>query len=185
MIANKIAEDVYEICDFITSEEQLEILNLINSFNEEEWFKPNEHYIGEFWIGKSIFIENELIKNINKKIKDLFISSEYIVPIGSINRHRVGENMSPHLDDWIENADSYVRYGIVIYYNDNYEGGEIEYPEILINIKPKQRSLIMHGGKVLHGTLPVLNNSTRYFSTSFIKGSKQNPVVLNKDIFGE
>ena len=43
----------------------------------------------------------------------------------------------------------------------------------------------MHGGNILHKNLPVLDDMPRYFSTTFVRGSKDNPVLLNKELFSE
>ena len=93
--------------------------------------------------------------------------------------------MQPHRDYWLRDLDYYVRYGVVIYYNDDYEGGEIEYAELGIVHKPKARSLILHGGNILHGPKKVIGDKARYFSTAFVRASVETPVVLNPEIFGE
>lgn len=93
--------------------------------------------------------------------------------------------MQQHRDYWLKHLAEYIRYGIVIYYNDDYQGGEIEYPELDIVYKPKARSLIIHGGNILHGPKRVIGDKVRYFSTAFIRGTVHNPVVLNPEIFGE
>jgi hypothetical protein len=122
---------------------------------------------------------------IDRSVRDLFISFSSISSIAAISRHKVGENMDEHRDHWIKDADFIVEYGIVVYYNDNYDGGEINYPELGISIKPKAGSLVLHSGDILHGTLPVKNGDTRYFSTAFVKSTKEIPLVLNQTIFGE
>jgi hypothetical protein len=45
--------------------------------------------------------------------------------------------------------------------------------------------LLIHGGKILHGTKPVKNDVTRYISSVFIKHHIDDNVSLNKKIFGE
>jgi hypothetical protein len=76
-------------------------------------------------------------------------------------------------------------YGICLYYNDEYAGGELEYSELGIIHKPKARSLVLHGGNILHKSLSVLDDLPRYFSTTFVRGSKDSPVLLNKELFSE
>jgi hypothetical protein len=93
--------------------------------------------------------------------------------------------MSQHRDYWLKDLDQYVRYGIVIYYNDDYQGGEIEYPEVGIIHKPKARSLVMHGGNILHGPRQVIGSKVRYFSTTFVKEANTGTVVLNPELFSD
>lgn len=46
-------------------------------------------------------------------------------------------------------------WGMVIYPNDNYEGGEIEYPQYNFKYKPEARSMIVHEGYTMHGVKSV------------------------------
>lgn len=60
-----------------------------------------------------------------------------------INKYYPDRQMGPHID-WNEgNAD--VEYTIVIYLNDQYDGGELEFvePELGIKIKPKAGSIVI------------------------------------------
>jgi hypothetical protein len=91
--------------------------------------------------------------------------------------------MATHRDNHTKDGDIHSAYGIVLYYNDNYLGGEIEYPELNIKVKPKSKSLIIHGGDILHGTCPVLDENIRYFSTAFVKEKIGTPAKLNRQIF--
>ena len=186
MKINRLSPDIYEIENFVTIEQQKEVLNFCNSLEEDQWWIAlSEDYKVEFFYGKQYHGEKSLVFNeIDEKIKNLFLSSEYI-PTAALQRCLDHEPMQQHRDYWLKDLPEHIRYGIVIYYNDDYEGGEIEYPELAITYKPKARSLILHGGNILHGPKKVIGNKVRYFSTAFIRGSVANPVVLNPKIFGE
>ena len=189
MIATKIHDDIYEIENFITDDEHRYILDLINSLDEKDWFCEREDYTTpEFWFGKSMFFSTDhpqIIKDINKRIESLFMFSYRISNITSLNRYSKNESMATHRDNHTKDGDIHSAYGVVLYYNDNYLGGEIEYPELNIKIKPKSKSLIIHGGDILHGTCPVIDDNTRYFSTAFIKEKIGTTVKLNPQIFKE
>lgn len=60
-----------------------------------------------------------------------------------INKYYENEQMGPHVD-WNE-FNSEITYTIVVYLNDDYEGGELEFvkPEINVKIKPKAGSIVM------------------------------------------
>jgi hypothetical protein len=47
-------------------------------------------------------------------------------------------------------------YGYIIYLNDNYEGGEIFYPEFNFSYKPKPGDLIVHDVNIPHGVKKIL-----------------------------
>jgi len=183
---NRLSPDIYEIEDFVTLEQQKEILDFCNSLEEDQWWIAlSEEDKGEFFYGKQYRGEKpQVFEDIDNNIKNLYASSEYI-PGAALQRCLDHEPMQQHRDYWIKDLDYYIRYGIVIYYNDEYEGGEIEYPELGIVYKPKARSLVMHGGNILHGPKKVIGDKIRYFSTDFIRGTLENPVVLNPELFAD
>lgn len=186
MKTNRLSPDIYEIEDFITLEQQKQVLDFCNSLEEEQWWMSiSEDYKKEFFYGKQYHGEQpEVFKEINLNIQKLFANSQY-VPEAALQRSLEHEPMQQHRDYWLKDLDYYIRYGIVIYYNDDYEGGEIEYPEVNIIHKPKARSLVIHGGNILHGPKKVIGDKVRYFSTAFVRGTVANPIVLNPEIFGE
>ena len=71
---------------------------------------------------------------------------------------------------WDQENDSSIKYGIVYYFNDNYDGGEIFYPKLNIQYKPKARDLIIHPGTLeyMHGVRDV-SNGVRYSMNMFAK----------------
>jgi hypothetical protein len=184
MKINKISKDIYEIEDFVTIEQQSLILDFASSLKEEDWWiSVSEDYKKGFFYGKQYNGEKPLVfQEIDKNVDALF---ENLLYFGSVafQRYLKGAAIQEHRDYWLYDEPYHIRYGVCIYYNDNYEGGELFYPDLNITHKPKARSLVMHGGNILHVNLPVTNNSERYFSTTFIAGSKDSPVVLNKKLF--
>lgn len=188
MKINKILPDIYEIEDFITVEEQSKILSQINGLDGTFWDPINkDEYEFNFWYGKvldpmSRLLDNSIYNKIYKRCFNIFDSVLEITGI-NIARYTKDDSLGLHRDYWKYEEDYHIRYGLVIYYNDDYEGGEIEYPELNLVHKPKARSMIIHGGNILHGTLPVKSNNFRYVSTMFVKGSKDKPTVLNKELF--
>jgi hypothetical protein len=79
-----------------------------------------------------------------------------------INRYFEGQHMGPHVD-WNE-RNSDITYTIVVYLNDDYEGGELHFvdPSIDIKIKPQAGSIV-----VFPSTMPYLHQSCK-----LIKGQK-------------
>lgn len=186
MKINRLSPDIYEIEDFVTIEQQEKILKFTSELEEEQWWlSVNDDYKKGFFYGKQYNGEKpEVFKEIDNQVQGLFDS---LLHVGSValQRYRKGAMIKEHRDYWLKDEPHHIRYGICIYYNDEYQGGELEYSELGIVHKPKARSLVMHGGNILHKNLPVLDNMPRYFSTCFVKGSKENPVLLNKELFSE
>jgi hypothetical protein len=183
MKVNRLSPDLYEIEDFVTLEQQEKVLDYCQSLDESDWWHKEQE--NTFFYGKQSLVKlPEVFDEINKSVDNLFNSVFYWGSI-ALQRTLDHEPMQTHRDYWIKDLDYYVRYGVVIYYNDDYEGGEIEYAELGIVHKPKARSLVLHGGNILHGPKRVTNDKVRYFSTAFVRGSVECPVVLNPEIFGE
>ena len=183
MKVNRLSPDIYEIEDFVTIEKANQVLEYCKSLEESNWW--HEEQKETFFYGKQKWGKlPEIFDEIDQNAKNLFSSA---LDIGNIalQRYLDNEPMRLHRDYWLKDLDYYIRYGIVIYYNDDYEGGEIEYPELGIVHKPKARSLVLHGGNILHGPKRLIGDGSRYFSTSFVRGSADSPVLLNHSIFGE
>jgi len=183
---NKLAEDVYEIENFLSDLELKKILKIINNASEQEWF--DKSYISDesdFWYGKSLFFDksNKLLQSsILDKIDYIFPSYFWCEKEVKISRFKEQQLIGQHRDNDTTPQGYYLGYGVVIYYNDNYLGGELQYPELGITNKPKAGSALIHGGEVMHGSLPVLNNTARYFSTIFMRGNDEYPITLNEDL---
>jgi hypothetical protein len=188
MKINKLLPDIYEIEDFVSEDEQFYVINQIESLDQKYWEPLNkEHYEFDFWYGKVLDpmgqgLDNFVYDGIYKRCRGIFDS---VLDLTGINvaRYTKYDALGEHRDYWKYDEDYHIRYGLVIYWNDDYEGGEIQYRELGLTHKPKARSLLIHGGNILHGTLPVKSDNFRYVSTLFVKGSKDKPAVLSKELF--
>lgn len=182
MYAYKLSPDIYIIEDFVTEEQQKQVLDFASSLTESSWYNDD---LGKdnFFYGKQYFgtLPN-VFRDMTNNIKNI-INSEYINEVFlAFQRHKGGHTMAAHRDNH-DYSDNIVRYGVCVYYNDDYEGGSLNYPELNIIHKPKARSLVIHGGNILHSTTPVEGDNYRYFSTCFVRGTSEYPVSLNKDLF--
>lgn len=83
-----------------------------------------------------------------------------------------GYEQQPHADGEEENGNehpfSWRKFGCVYYLNDDYEGGEIWFPNFDISIKPKPNTMIFFPGNIthLHGVRNV-TKGTRHTIASF------------------
>lgn len=185
-IINKIAEDVYEIENFLNKDELDLILSIVSNTKKEDWIDPNQisdEY--NLWYDKSLFLYD--YKDMAQSL--VFDKVDYIFPSYffcekdlKVSRFKMGDQIKQHRDNDTTPEGYYLGYGLVIYYNDDYIGGELDYPELGITIKPKAGSALLHGGEVMHGSLPVLNDVSRYFTTIFMRGNDEHPIILNKDL---
>lgn len=187
MNINKLSDDVYEVENFLTDEELSEVYKIIDETSEDSWFDKEmkeKHQVPDFWFGKNLyFTELTIFDTINNKLRDLFDSYSYYPDSLFLQRYKKGDFIKHHADQWIPELPYYIGYGFCLYFNNDYEGGELDYPDLKITIKPKTNALYIHGGHIVHGSLPVLNDKIRYFSTVFIHGTEKKPTKLKGDLF--
>jgi hypothetical protein len=90
-------------------------------------------------------------------------------PLYNFSRLRTG-GISPHADDCQPGATQTVLYGSILYWNGDFEGGELSYPGLGIDYKPVAGDLVFHPGTIeyTHGVKDV-TSGVRYTSTTFIK----------------
>jgi hypothetical protein len=178
-----LSPEIYEIEDFISLDHQQEILSYCKKIDEAKWWNIDNKE-SDFFNGKTSFEKNtELFDSVYQRIENLFSSFDNIKPL-SLHRHLDGHFMYPHVD-WHPDRHPetpHIRYGLVLYYNDDYGDGALNYPNLGIVHKPKARSLLIHGGHILHGTTKVVGPA-RYFSTTFVFGTIEKPVKFNNNMF--
>jgi hypothetical protein len=78
-----------------------------------------------------------------------------------------GQSMGPHFDGQDGNAD--LAFSLVAYINDDYEGGEISFPNHNVTVKPKAGSMIMFPSQepYIHEVKPIISG-TRYMSPAHV-----------------
>jgi predicted 2-oxoglutarate/Fe(II)-dependent dioxygenase YbiX len=151
----------------------------------KEWKTYNNDGGGSTLIGRSTWIDKtedhyEEILNIfseclAKYSEELFT---WMTPdrLGSgrwlVREYQAGSFMTAH-----EDAYSYVKENgedvrpkitIIYYINDDYEGGEVEFPDESppLKIKPKANSVVIFPSSLVHGVLPVTSGN-RYMTQTY------------------
>lgn len=187
MKINKLYDDVYEIENFLNEYELAEVYKIIDGTPESAWFDEESritHNTSDFWFGKNLYFKDKNIFDIvNDKMRTLLESYSYYPDTLHLQRYKNGDFIGYHSDQWIPDLPYYIGYGFCLYFNDDYSGGELDYPDLKITVKPKANSLYIHGGHVVHGSLPVLDDRIRYFTTVFVHGTEEQPTRLRRDLF--
>lgn len=151
------------------NEDELRTLNdYANNTPEEIWNQSNMH--GQDWVGKVLVVTDQNVQNtldgITNKIKNLFEDGWYLNFMNRIQRFNTNlEPIGLHRD-----VDGYgkIKYGCVLYLNDNYDGGEICYPDFNFEFKPIKGCMVIHPGDLSHYVNPITNGSNRYIITNFV-----------------
>lgn len=172
--------------DFLTQEQAEHLISVAEGQAKSRWtmdlVKPQEGDNYDFWDGKSVFLEHIDGLDINVII-DLETRARIIYEsfypelankvrqssIFCINRFKAEDSMPVHTDRGPHSMNNDILHGMVIYLNDDYQGGEIYYPQQQLSIKPKARSLVIHPASepYEHGVLPVVRGN-RYAITLFV-----------------
>ena len=133
---------------------------------------PNDVWSGRV-IYQSLSDNFDYLKNVENKIKTDFEITDTIYPdyLGLVKWEN-GDIQHPHADGQLENNIQHPYhwrdFGCVLYLNDDYEGGEIYFPNQNIEIKPKPNTLVFFPGTLeyLHGVKEI-TGGVRYTLTSF------------------
>ena len=136
-------------------EETDEILNNNSSITKwKQWQASDDSYNFGYqkMINPTIIDEtNETLLSINKIIRDAIVMSSkdyakehnidlgYLTPI-SIAKYSTGKEMGSHVDSYEDGRSPVL--SVVLYINDNYDGGELYFKEQDVSIKPSAGSLI-------------------------------------------
>jgi hypothetical protein len=177
--------------NFLTEKEHFFVLNFLNNINDN---KPKDvmHYRSNDLgfempidlVKMSIEIKKRIMSAASEMYGREFVEGPKQIPL-SFTIHSVGSYSDAHTDilenwadpqkpgnpelvGWRDGWDGYLACNI--YINDNYEGGQVYFPEIPYEIKPVANSLIMWAGNknYIHGVKdPITAN--RYTWTTWIK----------------
>ena len=174
---------------------ELEDLKTIQSFlpTINEWMDAGENqysedgtctYDASYWQNRQCSFD--ILQRINIEIYNLvdkyihkmknYLESEFKVKLNVrppvIIRWFPGLEQQPHADKQLNDGspNPFPTYDInsLIYYNDDFEGGELYYPQHDVVVKPKPGLAVAHPGDInyLHGVKKVISGE-RYTTPSF------------------
>jgi hypothetical protein len=171
--------------NFLSKQEVSDILNFAK--NTDLWSNVGS----EFWDGRVVnaitisknapalgLFLNDVKERILKTAKESYgIETEIYSDILALTRWFPGMEQTPHSDN-MENTPDHHRhehreYGIVIYLNNDFEGGITFYPQHKFSITPEPGTLAIHPATTdhMHGVTKV-EGAIRYTLTSFLTFDK-------------
>lgn len=187
----KVNVDKYVIMikDIIDQDEADFLINMAKGASDEEWDayrkslgkdadSVNAAY-GD-WTKQMLWLElnpnlfekaKDLVESINSRciylINDHYQTDYILDPLYNIYKFREGDFMKEHHDSGLSLD---IKLGVVLYLNDDFDGGEIYYPKANLEIKPVARSLVVHPAGMIyrHGVKPV-SNGQRFSLAGFAR----------------
>lgn len=149
---------VYEISNFVSSKY---IARLSERINE----KTNK-WVGDRQEILDLFVEPDLLEPYYKLLQNLFTEQNYkIKKEHTIQKSCGGFGLDSHAD---EQGLKTIKYGTILYLNNNYTGGYLVYPTLNIAIKPEPGLLVIHKGNIPHFVANYNNDGERYFISRFL-----------------
>jgi hypothetical protein len=158
----KHAENVYEIEEFLTIEEQQLFLS---SCTDDGWELSHPGNI----VKKMTLEQRKLSLEIRIRLSRFFDNLDSLTIVNRLRRLIKDEFMHPHKDDGDPLNKKVVVFGIGIYLNNDFSGGELHYPDLSLSISPRPRSAVIHYGQINH-EVKTVKSGARYSITVFAFG---------------
>lgn len=159
---------IYEVEDFLSDRDISRLNAAIEETAPEDWFRDDTN--GTIWEGRNLKVPADVKEDLELRVSKIFKNYSRIHDLSDLIAYRPGTGMGLHQDN--VNPDDVTNvYGVVIYLNSDYLGGEIYYPDINLSIKPKAGSLVVHPAGLTHGVKEV-KEGVRYMISTFVKGDE-------------
>jgi Rps23 Pro-64 3,4-dihydroxylase Tpa1-like proline 4-hydroxylase len=153
---------------------------LIEKINQYTWTKPENVktedrsnsviYLQDKELQKDIFeIINKSINSFLETYRNLYFLPELTYFTIEALKYEPGEKYVMHYDDGSKHVSNRVT-SCVIYLNDNYEGGEIEFANFDIKIKPIKNSMVLFPSNYPYMHIAhQVNSGVRYAINIFLE----------------
>ncbi len=191
-------DNILQIENFIEKEDLYKLQNFLPTINE--WMDSGENkydengtciYDASYWANRQcsgeilLKINPEIYYLIDKYIKKMKLAMQEYYKVELSERPPVvikwnpGTEQQPHADKQLNDGspNPFPDYDInsLFYYNDNFTGGELYYPEFDLEIKPKPGLAVAHPGDIyyLHGVKKIISGH-RYTTPAFYTVTKIN-----------
>lgn len=193
----EVARGVYLVSNFLLDSEVDDVMSVIDAASEKDW---TTHYmqgvedlakrkygrtdidnlvseglieITTHWIDKNLGLPHSISGPLSERIQKIISFDDEIAfdGVGTIQRQYEGEPLIEHVDN---HSDPMIEYAVIMYINDDYNGGELFFGRLGLEIVPPAKSMIIFpsGEDYLHGVKPPTAGPQRYVLPSFVRRRK-------------
>lgn len=188
--AEEVCDSIFLIRDVLSSDELNALYRFLDKTSEDDWIagsllvqagKARELYGSDvsdevisiyqseqsytYWSDKVVntpFKEfGSYTSKLRGRLSPFFTGPFTFSDFGIINRQYPGVGLTHHKD---QNVDLTLAGAALLYLNDDYEGGELDFSNLGFSIKPPAGSVLTFPSteKWTHGVLPVTGTKSRY-----------------------
>lgn len=201
--------EIFIYKNFLSAEECNKYLKEISTFKEDEWDNHEDSDKPKLYSYKQVMRGSDMFTEIYLKAKDFFEPEFTPLPCNGVSRLNTGQSLGLHWDsvgndehnnvtdldrqkfqDQINSNDIFdplhsclnVKYAYVVYIND-FEGGDIYYPEVNISYSPKPGDMIIHSSskKYKHGVKKVISGPRYAFNNFIVPSSYTSQNISNME----
>jgi Rps23 Pro-64 3,4-dihydroxylase Tpa1-like proline 4-hydroxylase len=151
---NPSADNIFVIDNFFSEEEVDNALKIIRSHELTEWSENSALLVVPKKYMDAFSLVTNSMYNVSKVIAEKFNLSNSLYAVeGNIGRWALNKDLEIHDDTYDAR---FTKYSSVIYLTSSYEGGELEFPDFNLSLKPKAGQLVIFpAGGHWHKVNPV------------------------------
>jgi CDGSH-type Zn-finger protein len=163
----EVIPGIYIISDFISQDQVKEVMDFLKENKDNTLTIEDTDQNSKMMDNRIIDINDKGLSILDIDFNPIFNNLYSVLPIANIIKYEIGDVFPPHQDTSVY-CPIESDWGLVLYINDDYEGGELYYTEKNITYRPKSGDLLIHGAtkEFTHGTTPIISG-TKYIATSF------------------
>lgn len=191
-----ITPELFSVENFLSEDQITTFWDIIHSTSQEDWeveYHANLKYFcmekfgrddvenlvaeGKFeitqnWKDKNFnILHHEIHRPLYDGLNSMVVKSDpelILSGLATIQRMQPGVELKSHTD---QHTDPSIKYATIVYINDDYADGEIFFPKLDIQLKPKPGTMLFFPGneEYEHGVKHVGDGAIRYVLVGFIK----------------
>jgi hypothetical protein len=195
-VVKDITDELFSVENFLLQDQIDTFWNIINSTSQEDWeveyhanlknfcmqkfgrddvdnlVAEGKFEVTQNWKDKNFnILHHEIYRPLYDGLNAMVIKSDpelILSGFATIQRMQAGVELKSHTD---QKTDPSIKYATIVYINDDYVDGELFFPNLDIQLRPKPGTMLFFPGdeKYEHGVKHVGDGPIRYVLVGFIK----------------